>query len=156
MQTFPKKTFIVILIIIFVGALILYLVPFPQTKAHYVAIRGAMVKVEIADTPHRRAEGLRGRSYLPEGAGMAFFFDHSDDPAIWMKGMRFPIDILWVRDGKVVDMGENVSPVLPGTPDALMPQYRPDSVADMVLEVEAGFVQKNNIQRGDMVGLVYK
>lgn len=156
METFPKKTFIIILIIIFVGALILYLIPFPNTKAHYVTIRGATVKVEIADTPHRKAEGLRGRSYLPEGAGMAFFFSHNDDPAIWMKGMRFPIDILWVRDGKVVDMEESVAPALAGTPDALLPQYRPNSVADMVLEVEAGFVKENSIQQGDAVGLTYR
>ena len=156
MHIFPKKTFIVILIIIFLGALILYLVPFPSTRAHYVTIRGVAVKVEIADTPHRRAEGLRGRAYLSEGAGMAFFFSNNDDSAIWMKGMKFPIDILWVKDGKVVDMEENVAPALPGTPDALLPQYRPDSSADMVLEVKAGFVKKNSIRRGDAVGFVYK
>lgn len=40
---------------------------------------------------------------------MAFVFDTPGQYGFWMKDMRFPLDILWVRNGKVVHKEGNVS-----------------------------------------------
>jgi uncharacterized membrane protein (UPF0127 family) len=91
-----------------------------------ITIGTQSISVEVADTDALRQLGLGGRASLPAGQGMLFVFDHPANWGIWMKDMRFAIDILWVRqDGTVATVARNVSPdtypevFYPKTPDAL-------------------------------------
>ena len=57
-------------------------------------------------TRHRGSAGSRrpGEPRRRADRGMLFLLA-DDSPAFWMKGMRFPIDIVWIRDGReVVDV----------------------------------------------------
>lgn len=112
---------------------------------------GADVVAEIARDSFSRSRGLSGRNSLSEGSGMLFIFEKSDRWGIWMKDMRFPLDILWIKDGRVVDMEEKVQPPLAGAANSGIPVYRPDVPADFVLEVNAGFVERNKLKIGDKV-----
>lgn len=119
-------------------------------------IGAAKVNVEIADTNEKRAKGLGGRQSLATDSGMLFIFPKVDNYKFWMKGLSFPLDFIWIRDGKVVDLALNVPQPASGQADNALPIIESREPIDRVLEVNAGFVRAMGIQIGDVVKLVQK
>ena len=112
-------------------------------------VGGSEVMAEVVKSDAKKHTGLSGREKLDAGTGMFFVFDSASQYSFWNKDMLFPIDIVWIRDGKVVDVSESM-------PDfKTSPNYTvtPQSEANFVLEVNAGFVKEKNIKIGDEVGL---
>ena len=116
----------------------------PSTVA--VRLSGATVQAEIATDANARERGLSGRRSLADGRGMLFVYRDHVARTYWMKGMRFPIDIIWIDRGKVTGVERNV-PV----PEGGVPLYRSDGPVDRVLEVGAGWAARNEIRAGDPV-----
>lgn len=108
-----------------------------------------VVRVDIAASIPTQKRGLSGRESLPDGTGMAFLFSAPAKHAIWMKDMRFAIDIVWVRSGKIVDIAPNVQP--PATPDEPLQTYLPRLESDTVIELPAGFAAEHGLKIGDPV-----
>ena len=108
------------------------------------------VDVEVADDDAERARGLGNRDRLARDAGMYFVLPN-EAPSFWMKGMRFPLDMIWIKDGRVVDVTADVPHEPPGTPDSRLPTYSPARPADRVLEVNAGWAKRHGVTRGDKV-----
>jgi len=112
------------------------------------------ISVEIADTFQKRQKGLSERESLAEGEGMLFVFAQENiQPPFWMKEMKFAIDIIWIDDNKIVQINESVLVPEPDTPNSELKFYSPNQPIDYVLEVNAGFVDENNIKIGDDVDL---
>ena len=116
-------------------------------------IKGVKIYVEIADTADKKAKGLSGRKSLDKSSGMLFIFPKDTEPAFWMKDMFFPIDIIWINDDKITQIDKNVPNPISGAIDSQLPLYRPSLPIDYVLEVNAGFSDKNNLGIGDYVDL---
>lgn len=114
-----------------------------------VTLGGTTISAFIADTPEKQSKGLGGRRSLGADEGMLFVFDTDAQYGFWMKDMRFPIDIMWIDDGKIVDIAPNVPP--PTSDSLQLPSYLPRLPADTVLEVNAGFAQHNGVKIGDTV-----
>lgn len=131
---------------------IFFSLPAQRKDFSQVVFAKASVMAEVADTPDARMKGLSGRLSLPEFGGMLFVFEKPGFAGIWMKDMKFPIDILWIRNGKVVDMKENVPPPQLGISSDL-PIYYPTVPADFILEVNGGFSNSHSIQIGDRVSI---
>jgi len=110
-------------------------------------LRGRTFSVEVADTVAKREKGLGERDGLLPDRGMYFPFQTAGRWVFWMKGMRFPIDIVWIREGKVVDITDDV-PV-----DATLPlaTYSPSEPADAVLELKAGTARDIGLKLGDEI-----
>ncbi len=106
-------------------------------------------QTELATTPQQKATGLSNRPSLPQNAGMLFVFKPKEIPAMWMKGMEFPIDFVWISDGKVADVSSNAAVPAPGATTDDLIVYRPKAPVDYVLEINAGQADKFNI--GDIV-----
>ena len=105
--------------------------------------------VEIADTAGLISKGLSGRISMPEHAGMLFVFPEEDIRTFWMKGMRFPLDFIWIgNDCKVVDLTENV---VVDTNQEELNIYNSSQPAEFNFEVNAGEIRLSNIQIGDIV-----
>jgi len=113
----------------------------------WVTIRDRRVAVEIADTPQKQALGLGERDHLPWGHGMFFPYERPGFRSFWMKGMRFSIDIIWMRDGRIVQIDANV----PFEEGGNGPTLQPRSLIDAVLEVPAGYVTAHGWRKGDRV-----
>jgi uncharacterized membrane protein (UPF0127 family) len=112
-----------------------------------VCIKGVCIEVEIADSPEKQSQGLMFRKALFDNQGMLFVFNEPDKYAFWMKNVEFPLDIIWINQDKVIiDIKACVLTCRDSCP-ALVPQEK----AQYVLEVNAGFVEKNQIQIGDSV-----
>ncbi len=79
-----------------------------------------------------KALGLSGRQGLPASRGMLFVFDQPAERCMWMKDMKFSIDILWLdTDKKIVAVEKNLSP--PTYPNTFC-----NAGSQYVLEVSAG------------------
>ena len=117
-----------------------------------VTVGNAVFEVEIANTPQLRTKGLSGRDTLPDMSGMIFVFESGRASNFWMRGMRFPIDFVWIgEECTVVDTHSNAHPPAAGTDDGQLSLYQSDSPAVYTLEVNAGKVAEIGIEVGDPV-----
>lgn len=127
-------------------------IPTPKPKAQ-LTVGSQTITVDIASTPEQKQHGLSGRSVLSDSEGLLFvFLDDSNIPGFWMKDMLIPIDIIWIKDNKIVQIDENVQPE-PNVPNNLLKVYAPPaSIGDIdyVLEVPAGFASRYSVTK-DMV-----
>jgi len=120
----------------------------------FVTISNQKIYVDIADTPQKRHFGLSGRTKLAGNEGMLFDFKEDNTyRIIWMKDMLIAIDVIWINDGKIVQLNKNIPPPKENTPDNQLNTYKSNVPVDHVLEVSAGFCDKNNIRVGDKVDL---
>lgn len=115
-----------------------------------ITINDVYVDAEVADSTLERVRGLMYRENIGETEGMFFIFDSEDNHSIWMKNMKFPIDIIWVDENmSIVHIKHNVPPCK----EEDCPTYPPSKPAKYVLEVKANFTEQNNIKIGDTVHL---
>jgi len=101
--------------------------------------------VQLADTDHRRADGLMFQEELPYDEGMLFIFDNSEKRTFWMSNMLFSLDIIWIdSQGNIAHIEKNVPPC--NTKPEACPRYDSGGKeVKYVLEVTAGFVDEFNI-----------
>lgn len=118
-----------------------------------IRIKDLRINAVVADTKDKRQKGLSNSDELAIGEGMLFVFEKPDSYAIWMKDMKFPIDIIWIADDKkIVDIVQNAVPE-PGKKDEELKIYRPKAPAKYILEINAGLSSLNNLQIGDPVNI---
>jgi uncharacterized membrane protein (UPF0127 family) len=103
------------------------------------------LQVEVANTEAAREQGLSNRESLAPDSGMLFVFETPGQYAFWMKDMKFPLDFVWIRDGRVVEVTSNV-PVERGVEAAQLKNYRPAEEIDSMLELNAGWAAAHSIQ----------
>ncbi len=109
------------------------------------------IAAEVSDTPEKRGKGLSYRDSLDPNTGMIFLFDRASQYRFIMTGMRFPLDFIWIKDGFIVDLSENI-PVDPAQkPEEASHFYQPKTEVDSVVEVNAGFIQNHKLRIGDLV-----
>lgn len=108
--------------------------PCPAEQASSVHIGGQRYTVEVAATTATRERGLSGHERLAADAGMWFVFPEAGMPGFWMRGMRFPIDLIWVSpERKVLGVA-----TLSICRDAPCPITYPPAPTIQVLEIDAG------------------
>jgi len=109
-----------------------------------VTVGGRTFSAEIADTPASRELGLGERDSLCANCAMLFRFDQPGKYGFWMKGMRFPLDLAWIRDGRTVFIEKNIQ----ADSTEIM---TPDTATIEVLETNAGALA--DVKIGDEVVL---
>lgn len=125
-----KKNIIFLgLIISLVAGFYVFVIKF--NKKNVIKINNNEIKLEIAKNIEQRKRGLGGREELCSNCGMLFEFPEKGRYAFWMKDMKFPLDIVWISDGRIVHLEKNVKSDLKGTLD-------PEVQADRILEINAG------------------
>ena len=151
--TLPKILFIALLVLVLILVLV-FLVrggvpPTPSSSRVLRPLRvgGAEFLVEVANTVVKRYKGLSGRESLAENQGMLFTFSHSARYPFCMRGMRIPLDFVWIRDGVVVEVLENVRPKDYPPLRSVIPKVPFDSV----LEISVGTVSRLGLRVGDTV-----
>lgn len=110
-----------------------------------VKIAKTLVNVEIADKPDLWYKGLSNHNPICSKCGMLFIFPDKAERTFVMREMRFPLDIIWIDEDKVVKIDKNLPP------EGSFPENNYASLAPVnyVLEVNAGLTEKENIKVGD-------
>ena len=146
-----KKSYYFIVIVSLLLVLLSFLKPRSGSYQSKVTVGSKQLLVDIAKSPGEREQGLSDRKNLCLDCGMLFIFDQEGFYPFWMRRMYFDIDILWIADDRVVDvtLGAKVS----SKEEFAAPKtfYRSRVPIDKVLEVDAGWVEKNGIKAGDVV-----
>ncbi len=93
--------------------------------------------VEAVTRPASITQGLSGRESIGSD-GMLFLFEEPRRTSFWMKDMQFDLDLVWIREGKIVDITTMVpAPESELTTQAL-PSYPSPGSVTAVLEIPAG------------------
>lgn len=131
-------------------------IPFiPQpAKMVNLQVNNTVLKVEIADSKEKRNKGLAGREKLASDEGMLFIFEKPDKYAFWMKGLKFALDFVWIKDDIVVDILENIPPPTINQADGELPVYSAKVEINKVLELNTGTISKLNIKVGDKIQII--
>lgn len=109
-----------------------------------LTLDGVQVKAEVVQSPEKIYLGLSYRPELPEGQGMLFLMPGLAVQHFCMRGMQFPLDIIWIKGGRVAGLAQNVPADFPG-------QVVSPGPVDRVLEVPAGFSDRQGLRVGDLV-----
>ncbi len=118
-----------------------------------IDLNGKEIALEIAQTDTARTRGLSGRSCMPDDVGMLFVFEELDIYPFWMIDMKFPLDMIWISRGVVVEIARDIPP--PTRSDGIPVTHVPKVEADMVLELTAGGADRYGLLVGMAVpGLV--
>ena len=104
-----------------------------------VLIGGVAVPVEVAVTPAQRRQGLSDRESLAPGAGMLFIFEAPMPLQFWMKGMHFPLDMVWIAsDCTIGEISQDIPPPPPDAADSEIARISPSGNMQYVLEINGG------------------
>ncbi len=126
--------------------------PFSTANLKTIKVGAISTKVAVAKTEDEKRKGFSGVTSIASDQGMIFDYKGQGvRPAFWMKDMLFPLDFIWIKSGKVVDISINAPQPSPGTKDSDLKIYIPKETVDYVLEVNSGFVEKNNVKEGTIV-----
>jgi uncharacterized membrane protein (UPF0127 family) len=104
-------------------------------------------ELEIATTRSQQSLGLMFRTFLPNNRGMVFPFSPPQPVQFWMKNCRISLDMIFVRQGKVIA-------ILPNTPPCTTdpcPIYGPNEPVDRVIEIRGNQAATVGLKVGDSV-----
>ena len=154
-----KLLFVILSIIIFIVAIFIFRNELINTPT-YISIQGKEQTPSItidahtftlllAKTQQEQEKGLGYRTSLPQDQGMLFIFPHPYREEFWMKGMQFPLDIIYIKDSRIITIFESVPN--PTIQNGSIRTVTPTDSANDVLEINAGLVKKYNFRLGDVV-----
>ena len=144
---------VVLLVLITVGFIITYSSPsseWSDADIALVQINDVQFSAAVAASASKQRVVLSSYDSLDTFEAMLFVFDRAEKRTFWMKGMSFPIDIIWINDGVIVDITHNLQPPSHGIDINTARSAQP---ASLVLEVGGGISSQHNISVGDPVSI---
>ena len=118
-----------------------------QNQLERIVIGETVFDVEYAVTPEEQQKGLMFVEYMPENQGMVFLYSREQTLKYWMKNTLIPLDMLFFdKDMRLIHIEESAQP------HDLTPRG-PDDLACVVVELNGGQAEKENIQIGDILSL---
>lgn len=114
-------------------------------------MNGETIQLEVAETQQQQAMGFMFRSEIPTDRGMLFSFEPPRRVSFWMKNVRVPLDMVFLRDGKVVAIAADVPPC---TADPCS-TYGPPEMVDSVIELRGGRAAELGLQAGDEIAVEF-
>jgi hypothetical protein len=161
------KIFLIFLIITGIFLTILLLI-FPKNTSHngnkgdsitsqaanYIVtiktkLKEITLNIELARSEKEKAQGLMNRTSLPENNGMLFIFDNEQIRTFWMKDTLISLDMIFInKEGEIVTIAKNTKI------NQTQETYSSSAPSKYVLEVNAGWCDKNGVTLGDLIILL--
>jgi len=111
-----------------------------------IQFRNGIIIAEIANNFISRAIGLSFRKAIKGNEGLLFRFHGQTRPLFWNFGMMFPIDVIWIKDGEIVGLEENIPEMKKG-----IKIFASAEPVHMALELSAGSVKRLDIRVRDRI-----
>lgn len=118
-----------------------------ELKTGTLSINDKKINIDIAFSDNDQYRGLSDRESLCGDCGMLFHFSDYNQRAFVMRNMKFPLDIIFINDNKIINIASNLAPE--GDNPASI--YYSEGKANDVLELNGGYCEKNNIKVGDKI-----
>ncbi len=139
------KLVAIVLLIVIGGTLLWWQM---EEDGSLLRLDGHSYHITVMRTTNQLQKGLSGTDGLAANDAMVFSFPRDDSWPMWMKGMKYPIDMVWLNDG-----GEVVYTVKDAQPSSYPKTFQSPAPARYVIELPAGTVAKTGIKNGDPAGL---
>lgn len=107
-------------------------------------IANQIFDLEVAKSRQQQAIGLMYRTFLPANRGMLFPFNPPQSVQFWMKHCRLPLDMIFLRQGKVIAIAANTPPCKSDP----CPVYGPNELTDQVIEIRGGLAASIGLKVG--------
>jgi uncharacterized membrane protein (UPF0127 family) len=118
---------------------------FKDHEKRTIKIGKVKYSLYVSDTESKRMQGLSDVAKMPKKQGMLFVFEKADTYGFWMKDMKFPLDMIFLRENQIVDLKQNIL-------ESSFPQiFYPISAVDAVIELNTGEIQKSGVHIGDVL-----
>jgi uncharacterized protein len=140
---------IIFTIIVVFGLLIVAMAINARISQPKITIKSHSFNLLLAKTDKEKQVGLSNTKLLSANQGMLFKFDKPDYYSFWMKNMKFPIDIIFIKNNKVVTVYSKVKPPTSVTDQLAI--YQPLEPADSVLEINAGLADKYGFKKDSTI-----
>lgn len=116
------------------------------SPSNYLHLSTKDISLIVVNNNETQVAGLSGLEELPADKAMLFVFNEPGKYGIWMKDMKFHIDIMWLDEQKkIVSIQHNVSP-------STYPKvFYPTAESSYVLEANALFAKENNLSVGKIL-----
>ena len=144
-----KKVILFLVLVTAIGLLSFSI--FAVKKSTTATIKNNTFSIDIAKSQSQQEIGLAKYQKLEQNMAMYFPFDHADYFVFWMKDMHFPMDIIFIENGKIVTIYNDVKP----EKDYQDFIYKPTAPSNAVLEINAGLSRKYGFRTGDNVIISY-
>jgi uncharacterized membrane protein (UPF0127 family) len=109
----------------------------------------ACILLEAPTSPQQFSWGLQLRPPLPPLRGMWFNFKKPTRARFWMHRTPAPLDMIFLREGRVIAIEAEVPPCM----TLPCPTYGPDERSDGVVELGAGQANTLGIQVGSAAAI---
>ena len=117
-----------------------------QNDIKTLTIHDTKLNIEIATSSQEKQRGLCCRESLPSNQAMLFVYDSPGNHRFWMKDTKIPLDMYFINSNKkIIYIERSVQP------SSYPKTFGPESESQYVLETNAGFAKKHNINTGDIV-----
>ncbi len=120
-------------------------------SAQFTVPNQTKIELEVASSPQQQEIGLMYRVSLADNRGMLFQFPYPLATSFWMKNTLIPLDIVFMRQGKVV---KSFAAVPPCKADPC-PTYGPNALFDQVIELRSGRAAELGLQSGSKVKIEF-
>ncbi|MEI6529002.1 MAG: DUF192 domain-containing protein [Candidatus Falkowbacteria bacterium] len=149
-----KKRYFIILLVLIVFIFIVIYSTFRVTNKNIntkysVRINNIKIAIEVASSPLQQYLGLSNRESLCPNCGMLFIFKDKEEQIFVMRDMKFPLDIVFIDDNKIINIENNLVPE--GDKPKML--YKSLTPSNRVLELPGGFCEQNKIKAGDAVNI---
>ncbi|MCX6774055.1 MAG: DUF192 domain-containing protein [Candidatus Micrarchaeota archaeon] len=136
------KTEFLFLIAILAIAIILLIYP----RKMKICLDSRCFDADIADNFIKRSIGLMFRNSISDDYAMIFFMN-GNSGSFWMKNVNFPLELICIKDGSVIDIIE-----MDKCTTADCKRY-PTPPSDYAIEVKPGFCSSRGIKVGSKLKL---
>lgn len=102
------------------------------------------IKIDIANTPALREQGLMFKKEIPDNYGMLFVMDKSHKLNFWGANTYVPLDIAFINDDKKITSIKKITPLSYSAVSS-------DGNCKYALETPINFFENNKIQVGNYV-----
>ncbi len=114
-----------------------------EPKYIQAKLNDVQLRLETAENSAEWYQGLSNRTKLCQNCGMIFIFPETAKRTFVMRSMNFSLDIVWVNNYEVIGFEKSLTPE-----NEPYTQYKSSSPVNMVIELPAGFIEKNKIELG--------
>lgn len=112
------------------------------------------IELEVARTSEEQTIGLMYRRALAPNRGMLFPFNPPQPVRFWMKNTLIPLDIIFIRDGKVRYVASRVPPCQKDPCPSYGPADAKDAI-DSVLELAAGRAEELGLKTDSSIEIEF-
>lgn len=140
---------IFLIIISFLTLILLFYFLSQKPDGLTVEIRDKSFQTEVVKSIKDKEVGLSKYDNLGKEKGMLFLFDEEANHPFWMKDMKFPIDIIYIKDGRITEIYPNVPP--PNKTNGEIRTIEPKNLSDSVFEINANLSKQYGFKIGDSV-----